>query len=100
MKYFVLETTMHADAYKQAGFREALGGHMQFVKAQFTAGQILFSGTKPNNSGGVRVLKIADDANVDEFWKQDPMYAAGLMDYRVTPFTSLDVSEGAQGWFA
>ena len=99
MKYFVLETTMKPDAYKNAGFREALGGHMQFVKAQFAAGQILFSGTKPNNSGGVRVLKIEDTDNVDEFWQKDPMYAAGLMDYRVIPFTALDVSDGAKAWF-
>ena len=61
MKYYVLETTMVQGAYKNAGFKEALAGHMAFVKAQFAQGIILFSGTKLDNSGGVRVLKITDD---------------------------------------
>ena len=100
MKYYVLETTMIRNAYKAEGFREALAGHMQFVKQQYLTGAILFSGTKPDNSGGVRVLKIADDACVDDYWKLDPMAAAGLLEYRVTAFGPLDVDEGAKPWFA
>lgn len=99
MKYYVLETTMKPEAYKAEGFREALAGHMTFVKAQFEAGQILFSGTKPCNTGGVRILKIADDRDVRDFWQPDPMAAAGLLDYCVTPFTPLDVSASAEEWF-
>lgn len=99
MKFYVLETTMVRGAYKAEGFKEALAGHMSFVKQQFTDGFILFSGTKPDNSGGVRVLKIADDADVTLFWKPDPMAAAGLLEYRVTAFSPLDVMDIANAWF-
>ena len=99
MKYYVLETTMVRGAYKAEGFREALAGHMAFVKQQFAEGLILFSGTKPDNSGGVRVLKIENDADVDLYWKADPMTAAGLLEYRVTAFSPLDVIDGAGIWF-
>ncbi len=99
MKFYVLETTMVRGAYKAEGFREALAGHMAFVKQQFADGIILFSGTKPDNSGGIRVLKIADDADVTAFWMPDPMAAAGLLEYRVTAFTPLDVKEHTKIWF-
>ena len=99
MKYYVFETTMVRGAYKIAGFQEALAGHMAFVKQQFADGIILFSGTKPDNSGGVRVIKIADDADVETYWKNDPMTAAGMLDYRVTAFAPLDITEGASEWF-
>jgi len=99
MKYYVFETTMKRDAYKAAGFREALAGHMEFVKAQFAEGIILFSGTKPDNSGGVRVIKIDDARNVEDFWQADPMAAVGLLDYRVTPFSPLDTFDETKQWF-
>lgn len=99
MKYYVFETTMKPGAYKAAGFREALAGHMAFVKAQFAEGIILFSGTKPDNSGGVRVIKLDDSNAVEEYWKPDPMAAAGLLDYKVTAFAPLDISEGTKNWF-
>ena len=90
---------MVGGAYKAEGFREALAGHMAFVKQQFSEGIILFSGTKPDNSGGVRVLKIADDADVAAYWSPDPMAAAGLLEYRVTAFSPLDISVGITEWF-
>ena len=99
MQYFVLETTMGKGAYKAPNFREALAGHMEFVKEQFRSGSILFSGTKPDNSGGVRVLKISDSESVDDYWKKDPMAAAGLLAYRVTSFVPLDLSGEAAKWF-
>ena len=99
MKYYVFETTMKPGAYRAEGFREALAGHMAFVKAQFAEGMILFSGTKPDNSGGVRVIKLDDSLAVENYWMPDPMAAAGLLDYRVTAFTALDVSHGAAEWF-
>lgn len=99
MKFYVLETTMVRGAYKAEGFREALNGHMAFVKQQFADGLILFSGTKPDNSGGVRIIKIADDADVSAFWQADPMTVKGLLDYRVTAFTPLDVIIGTDEWF-
>jgi len=99
MKYYVFETTMKPGAYKAEGFREALAGHMAFVKAQYAEGIILFSGTKPDNSGGVRVIKIDGSKAVEDFWMPDPMAAAGLLDYKVTAFTPLDVSCGAAEWF-
>lgn len=99
MKYYVFETTMKRGAYKDEGFREALAGHMAFVKAQFAEGMILFSGTKPDNSGGMRVIKINDGEDVRGYWEADPMAAAGLLDYRVTEFTPLDLSDGATSWF-
>ena len=99
MKYYVLETTMVQGAYKNAGFKEALAGHMAFVKAQFTQGIILFSGTKLDNSGGVRVLKITDDEAVEPYWQADPMTQAGMLDYRVTAFSPLDLTDGLATWF-
>ena len=99
MKYFVFETTMKAGAYKAEGFREALAGHMSFVKEQFAQGMILFSGTKPDNSGGVRVIKINDNEAIETYWQPDPMAAAGLLDYKVTAFTPLDLSNGTVDWF-
>lgn len=99
MKYYVFETTMKPGAYKAEGFREALAGHMAFVKAQFAEGIILFSGTKPDNSGGVRVIKISDNEMIEPYWKIDPMAAAGLLDYKVTAFTPLDLSTGTEEWF-
>lgn len=99
MKYYVFETTMTPGAYKVEGFREALAGHMAFVKAQFAEGGILFSGTKPDNSGGVRVIKINDGEDVRRYWEADPMAAAGLLDYRVTAFTPLDLMDEAAVWF-
>ena len=99
MKYYVLETTMVREAYKSPDFKTALAGHMQFVKQQYADGLILFSGTKPDNSGGIRVLKIADDANVDAYWQLDPMTAAGLLTYRVSAFTPLEVDDAANRRF-
>lgn len=99
MKYYVLETTMVREAYKSPNFKAALAGHMQFVKQQFADGYILFSGTKPDNSGGIRVLKISDEENVESYWKLDPMTAEGLLEYRVTQFNPLDVTDCAKDWF-
>lgn len=99
MKYYILETSMKPGAYKAPNFKQALAGHMEFVKSQFMAGIVLFSGTKPNNSGGVRVIKTADTDDVDSFWQLDPMAAAGLLEYRVQPFSALDVSDSAKIWF-
>ena len=99
MKYYVFETTMVRGAYKKEGFQAALAGHMAFVKQQFADGIILFSGTKPDNSGGVRVIKIRDDAEVADYWEADPMTAAGLLEYRVTAFTPLDIDDNTQKWF-
>ena len=99
MKFFVLETTMVRGAYRLDGFQEALAGHMAFVRQQFADGIILFSGTKPDNSGGIRVLKINDNADVADYWKADPMTVAGMLDYRVTPFKPLDVTECSSDWF-
>lgn len=99
MKYFVFETTMGPGAYKKEGFREALAGHMAFVKQQFADGIILFSGTKPDNSGGVRVIKIPKEASVESFWQPDPMTAAGMLEYRVTAFAPLDITAAASEWF-
>lgn len=99
MKFYVLETTMVRGAYKAEGFREALAGHMSFVKQQFADGMILFSGTKPDNSGGVRVIKIGESDDIEAFWKADPMCVSGLLDYSVTAFTPLDVEDSAKNWF-
>lgn len=99
MKYYVFETTMLPNGYKDPNFRTALAGHMAFVKAQYAEGIILFSGTKPDNSGGVRIIKVADDADIGGYWKADPMVQAGLLDYRVTAFTPLDVREAEKAWF-
>lgn len=99
MKYYVLETTMKPGAYKAEGFRETLAGHMDFVKTQFAEGIILFSGTKPDNSGGVRIIKINDSKPAEEYWMADPMAAAGLLDYKVTAFAPLDITDGAKTWF-
>lgn len=99
MKYYVFETTMVRGAYRNPGFQEALAGHMAFVKAQFAEGIILFSGTKPDNSGGIRVIKIEDRHDVAAYWQKDPMTAAGMLDYRVTAFDPLDVTTDAQKWF-
>lgn len=90
---------MKAGAYKAEGFREALAGHMAFVKAQFAEGSILFSGTKPDNSGGVRVLKLDDSKAVEDYWMPDPMAVAGLLEYKVTAFAPLDISDCAKLWF-
>ena len=91
---------MVKNAWEKPQFRTNLAAHMEFVKAQYAEGIVLFSGTKPHNSGGVRVIKCADDADVETFWKPDPMAAAGMLEYRVTPFEALDVSEQAKPWFA
>ena len=99
MKYYVFETTMGRGAYKAEGFQTALAGHMAFVKQQFADGIILFSGTKPDNSGGVRVIKISDHEDVADYWKADPMAAAGLLEYRVTAFSPLDIDAGSNKWF-
>ena len=99
MKYYVFETTMVRGAYKAEGFQTALAGHMAFVKQQFADGIILFSGTKPDNSGGVRVIKISNEADVQDYWKADPMTAAGLLEYRVTAFSPLDIDVGSNKWF-
>ena len=99
MKYYVFETTMVRGAYKAEGFREALAGHMAFVKKQFADGMILLSGSKPDNSGGVRVIKIPDDADASLYCENDPMAAAGLLEYRVTAFSPLDVVEQGRAWF-
>lgn len=99
MKYFILETTMVRDAYKSPNFRKALAGHMQFVKDQFEQGLILFSGNKPDQSGGVRVLKLREDQAVETYWQPDPMAAAGLLEYRVTAFAPLDLTKGLESWF-
>ena len=99
MKYYVFETTMKPGAYKAEGFREALAGHMAFVKAQFAQGLILFSGTKPDNSGGVKIIKLHEGEEVRNYWAADPMAAAGLLDYRVTAFTPLDLTDAAAAWF-
>ena len=99
MKYYVFETTMVPQAYKLPGFREALAGHMSFVKQQYADGLILFSGTKPDNSGGVRVIRLEDDADVMQYWQPDPMAAAEMLTYRVTAFTPLDVKDTVKEWF-
>ncbi len=99
MKYFVIEG-MFLDGHPTgAAMEEAMKAHLEYFRAGFKSGAILFSGPKQNGRGGVVVVKCKDTDDLQDFIAKDPFVTAGIQTYRVTEFALYDCQEPLRYWF-
>jgi uncharacterized protein YciI len=67
--------------------RALMKEHAAYFKQRFDAGQVLIYGPVINaqNSYGMAVLEVADEAEIHAFMAQDPSVLGGLNRYELSP---------------
>jgi len=99
MKYFVLEGSFVENHPKGAELEELIRAHLEYLRIGFDAGSILLSGPKAGAGGGVIVLKCESGSDVQDFCKEDPLFQAGIQQYRITEFGFHDCQGPIKYWF-
>ena len=64
----------------------------------FESGKILTSGPLVGGRGGVILLRLEDDENVDDFIAADPFAQSGIQEYRIRQFDVYQIQEYAKAW--
>lgn len=78
MKYYILEGNMKPDISQGPEFKKILDAHHAFMEPYFKAGKILTSGPLVGGRGGVILLRLEDDENVEDFIAKDPFAQSGI----------------------
>ena len=60
--------------------------HLEFLKAEISAGRLLLAGRQEDGSGGVLVTADIDGADADDMVMRDPYTQAGVASYVRTSF--------------
>lgn len=66
---------------------EHLPAHIEFLRAQFEAGNFLLSGRKVPRTGGIIIAAMKDEEALWAILRKDPFHAHGLAKYELTRFT-------------
>ncbi len=98
MKYYVLEGNMKPDVPQGPEFKKILDAHHEFMVPYFKAGKILTSGPLVGGRGGVIIIRLDDDENIEDFIAADPFAQSGIQEYRVTRFSVFQIQEYASAW--
>ena len=98
MKYYILEGNMKPDIPQGPEFKKILDAHHAFMEPYFEAGKILTSGPLVGGRGGVILLRLEDDDNIDDFIAKDPFAQSGIQEYRIRQFDVFQIQEYAKEW--
>ena len=98
MKYYILEGNMKPDISRGPEFKKILDAHHAFMEPYFEAGKILTSGPLVGGRGGVILLRLEDDENIDDFIAKDPFAQSGIQEYRIRQFDVFQIQEYAKEW--
>lgn len=98
MKYYILEGNMKPDIPQGPEFKKTLDAHHAFMVPYFEAGNILTSGPLVSGRGGVILLRLEDDENVEDFLAKDPFAQSGIQEYRIRQFNVFQIQEYAKEW--
>lgn len=98
MKYYILEGNMKPDIPQGPEFKKILDAHHAFMVPYFEKGQILTSGPLVGGRGGVILLRLEDDENVEDFIAEDPFAQSGIQEYRIRQFNVFQIQEYAKEW--
>ena len=98
MKYYILEGNMKPDIPQGPEFKKILDAHHTFMEPYFEAGKILTSGPLVGGRGGVILLRLEDDENIDDFIAKDPFAQSGIQEYRIRQFDVFQIQEYAKEW--
>ena len=63
-----------------------LPGHIAYLERHYRSGEFLCSGRKTPRTGGVILCRASSLAEARAILEEDPFYAEGIADYRVTEF--------------
>lgn len=95
MNYFMIEGTIQNAEHMS---QEKLNEHMEYTQKAMDRGQILFSGLKTDNSGGIFAMKAESRQAVDDYLSAEPFHKSGIQTYNVTQFTPHYLNENADKW--
>ena len=98
MKYYILEGNMKPDIPQGPEFKQILDAHHAFMVPYFEKGQILTSGPLVGGRGGVILLRLEDDENVEDFIAEDPFALSGIQEYRIRQFNVFQIQDYAKEW--
>ena len=70
------------------GFREQPGvmAHVEYMSGLLEAGTLAFGGPFLDDSGGMALLRVSDQAEAERVAAADPSVVAGLLDFKVVPW--------------
>ncbi len=63
-----------------------LPAHIEYLKAQYKAGNFLMSGRKNPRTGGIILSNVRTREALDQILQQDPFYQHQAADYHVVEF--------------
>ncbi|MDA8090613.1 MAG: YciI family protein [Nitrospiraceae bacterium] len=63
-----------------------LPAHIEYLKAQYKAGNFLLSGRKNPRTGGIILSNVKTKENLDQILKRDPFYQHQVADYDIIEF--------------
>ena len=89
---------MKPDIPQGEKFRKILAAHHQFMVPYFESGKILTSGPLIGGRGGVILLRLEDEENIDDFIAADPFAQSGIQEYRISQFQIYQIQEYANQW--
>ena len=98
MKFYILEGNMKPDGPQGPEFKKILDAHHAFMVPYFEAGKILTSGPLVGGRGGVILLRLQDDENVEDFIEADPFHQSGIQEYRIRQFQVYQIQDYAKEW--
>ena len=73
-----------------------LPAHIEYLKAQYKAGNFLLSGRKKPRTGGIILSNIGSKEDLDQIIKQDPFYHHQVADYHIIEFEPSMTSAGLE----
>ena len=98
MKYYILEGNMKPDIPQGPEFKKILDAHHEYMIPFFKAGKILTSGPLIGGRGGVILLRLEDDENIEDFINEDPFARSGIQEYRILQFNVFQIQDYAKEW--
>ena len=98
MKYYILEGNMKPDIPQGPEFKRILDAHHEYMGPYFKAGKILTSGPWIGSRGGVILLRLEDDENIEDFITADPFVKSGIQEYRILQFSVFQIQDYAKEW--
>jgi len=98
MKYYILEGNMKPDIPQGEEFKKILDAHHQFMVPYFESGKILTSGPLTRGRGGVILIRLEDEENIEDFIAADPFAQSGIQEYRISQFQIYQIQDYASQW--
>jgi len=96
MKYFVITTTYIAPMEKVV---EITPEHRAFLKTQYDAGIMLFSGPLVPRTGGLLFAKAEDISVIQNMIASDPFRVKGIANYEIVETAPVMWAEGLMNIF-